>query len=344
MRATTVWLHFGMSDQVFSLSDVLDATDRRLRAGLTAAARVTPTGFHPLDTYLGGGLRAGELTLLGGPQGLGKTTMALQVLRNVVVSGGTGLYFSFEHDPATVLERFVAIEAAARHGVDAVQLRRVREAMESMDGHSGGLAERLSSTPGGAEAVDAVRKYAPRLHLHRASGGSTDLASIRSVVEAVVAESGAPPVVVVDYLQKVPVLDRPMSEEDRITTVAQGLKDLALERDVPVLAVVASDREGITSGRRMRVHHLRGAAVLAYEADVVLVINDKYDVVARHHLVFDVGNAERFRDSVVVTIEKNRTGIDRVDLEFRKRFEQGRFETEGCPVAEQLVDERVFVE
>jgi len=108
--------------------------------------------------------------------------------------------------------------------------------------------------------------------------------------------------------------------------------------------VVASDKEGIVSGRRMRVHHLRGAAALAYEADVVLVINDKYDVVARHHLVFDVGNAERFRDYVIVTIEKNRTGIDRVDLEFRKRFEQGRFETEGSAVSEQLVDERVFVE
>lgn len=333
-----------MSDQLFSLGDVLAATDRRLDAGLTAAARVTPTGFHPLDTYLSGGLRAGELTLLGGPQGLGKTTMALQMLRNVVVSGGTGLYFSFEHDPATVLERFVAIEAAARHGIDAVPLRRVREAMESLDGHTGRLVDRLASTPGGAEAVDAVEKYASRLHIHRASSGVTDLAAIKNAVNTVIAESGMPPVVVVDYLQKVPVLDHPLSEEDRITTVAQGLKDLALERDVAVFAVVASDKEGITSGRRMRVHHLRGAAALAYEADVVLVINDKYDVVARHHLVFDVGNAERFRDFAVVTIEKNRTGIDRVDLEFRKRFEQGRFETEGATVNEQLVDERVFVD
>jgi replicative DNA helicase len=333
-----------MADQTFSLSDVMAATDRRLDAGLTAAARVTPTGFHPLDTYLSGGLRAGELTLLGGPQGLGKTTMALQMLRNVVVSGGTALYFSFEHDPATVLERFIAIEAAARYGVDAVPLRRIREAMESLDGHSGGLADRLSSTPGGAEAVDAVERYAPRLHIHRASGGATDLATIKSVVNALIAESGTQPVVVVDYLQKVPVLDRPMGEEDRITTVAQGLKDLALERDVPVFAVVASDKEGISSGRRMRVHHLRGAASLAYEADVVLVINDKYDVVARHHLVFDVGNAERYRDFIVISIEKNRTGIDRIDLEFRKRFEQGRFDPEGSPVSEQLVDERVFVE
>jgi replicative DNA helicase len=333
-----------MSDQLFSLSDVLAATDRRLDAGLTAAARVTPTGFHPLDTYLGGGLRAGELSLLGGPQGLGKTTMALQMLRNVVVSGGTGIYVSFEHDPATVLERFIAIEAASRQGLDAVPLRRIREAMESLDGHSGGLADRLAKTPGGAEAVDAVATYASRLHIHRASGGVTDLASITSIVDAVISESGQAPLVVVDYLQKVPVLDRALSDEDRITVVGQGLKDLALDRDVPVFAVVASDKDGITGGRRMRVYHFRGAAALAYEADVVLVINDKFDVVARHHLVFDVGNAERFRDFAVISIEKNRTGIDRIDLEFRKRFEQGRFETEGSPVAEQLVDERVFVD
>ena len=45
-----------------------------------------------------------------------------------------------------------------------------------------------------------------------------------------------------------------------------------------------------------------------------------------------------------MTIEKNRNGLDRIDLEFRKRFEQGRFEPEGRSVAEQLVDERVYVE
>ena len=50
---------------------------------------------------------------------------------------------------------------------------------------------------------------------------------------------------------------------------------------------------------------------------------------ARHHLVYDVGNAERFRNWAVMSIEKNRTGLDQIDLEFRKRFEQGRFEPEG---------------
>ena len=83
---------------------------------------------------------------------------------------------------------------------------------------------------------------------------------------------------------------------------------------------------------------------MAYEPDVVLILNDKFDVVARHHLVYDLGNAERFRGWVVLTIEKNRGGLNGVDLEFRKRFEQSRFEVGGQRVDEQLVDERVFVE
>jgi replicative DNA helicase len=38
---------------------------------------------------------------------------------------------------------------------------------------------------------------------------------------------------------------------------------------------------------------MRGAAALAYEADVVLLLNEKFDVVARHHLVYDLGNIDR---------------------------------------------------
>jgi hypothetical protein len=98
------------------------------------------------------------------------------------------------------------------------------------------------------------------------------------------------------------------------------------------------------SGRRLRIHHLRGSASLAYEADVVLLMNDKHNVVARHHLVYDAGAAERYHDYIVVTVEKNRSGLDRIDMQFRKEFEQGRFDPEGSPVTEQLVDERVYAD
>lgn len=327
------------------LSEVLDTADSKLRQGESAAGRAWATGFDPLDSYLSGGVRSGELVLVGGPQGFGKTTWVLQALRNMVFEGGYGVYFSYEHDEYTVLERLLSLEAGLLYGAEAVGMRRIRAALEAVDGRgSQDLEDRLAETAGGREALQVVRQYAPRLFFARANGATTDLRAIAQRVEAITESVGEAPVVVIDYLQKVPVPDGPSFEEDRITMVAEGLKDLALRLQVPVVAIVAAERQGLGAGKRLRVHNLRGSSALAYEPDVILLMNDKFDVVVRHHLMFDVGNAERFRSWAVMTIEKNRSGLDKIDLEFQKHFEQGRFDTKGQLVSEQLVDERVFVE
>lgn len=332
------------SSSLQSLADVLDQADHRLQAGSHAAASIWPTGFELLDRNLGGGLRSGELILLSGPQGLGKTTWALQTARNVARSGRSVLFFSFEHDQQTVLIRLLALEAGLIAGVEAPNLARIRAAFEASDGQRGTVTERLAGTVGGVEAVKAVQGYADRLVVHRSTGSSTSLDVVREAVEEARHQTGQLPVVVVDYLQKVRVLGQQFAEDERVTTVVEGLKDLALDINIPVLAIVAADKEGIAQGKRMRVNNLRGSSALAYEADTVLILNNKFDVVARHHLVYDVGNAERFKHWVVLSIEKNRSGKDGIDMEFHKRFEQGRFEPEGQMVTEQLVDERVFVE
>jgi replicative DNA helicase len=321
-----------------SLSDVLTGADRTLRAGLSAAPRVWPTGFAALDTYVGGGLRAGELTLLGGPQGLGKTTFVLQAIRNIAAAGGTAIYFSFEHEEEMLLERLLSMEAAIAAGMDAMSIGALHKAMAA-DPSAASLSERLSKLVGGPQALAGVQDWGQRVLLRRC-GASTTMQDIAAAVESVTTDR---PVVVVDYLQKI-AGSTPGVEDERVTGVVQELKDLALRCELPVLSIVAADKEGIAEGRRLRIQHLRGSTALAYEADVVLIMNDKFDVVARHHLVYNVGNAERFRDWVVLTIEKNRSGLDRIDLEFEKRFTQGRFEPAGRVVNEQLVDERVFVE
>jgi hypothetical protein len=46
----------------------------------------------------------------------------------------------------------------------------------------------------------------------------------------------------------------------------------------------------------------------------------------------------------VLSIEKCRTGETGIDMEFYKRFDQSRFESDGHIVTEQLVDERVYTE
>ena len=327
-----------------SLSGVLEQADYRVRAGAPAATRVWPSGFEILDTHLSGGFRSGELVLLGGPQGLGKTTWALQVGRNVARTGRPVAYFCFEHDPQSLLEKLVALEAGEVGGYDAPDLRHVRTAFEARDRRSLGIAERLDEHSGGAEGVNRVRKYADSYHLHRSSGRSTGIDEITAVVEDIRETTGVGPLVIVDYLQKVHVPGGSQIEDERITLAVEGLKDLALDQHIPVLAISAGDKEGIASGRRMRPSHLRGSSALAYEADTVLILNNKFDVVARHHLVYDLGSAEKFRSWAVLSIEKNRSGVDKVDMEFRTRFDHSRFDQEGGLVTEQLVDERVFTE
>ena len=112
---------------------------------------------------------------------------------------------------------------------------------------------------------------------------------IAAAIDEVRERTGESPLVVVDYLQKVhsPIAD----QEERITAVTEGLKDLALDQDVPILAVVAADKEGLAAGKRMRVNNMRGSSALAYEADTVLLLNNKYDVVARHHLVYSTATS-----------------------------------------------------
>lgn len=333
--------HYGArnADRLTSLGNLIAETDATLRRGAPAGARVWPTGFGALDHALTGGIRSGELALIGGPHGQGKTTFAMQLVRNVIASGGTAVVFSYEHEGHTLLERLISLEAVTAT-LDGVPVTTVRRAFESAyDGAS--LAELLGGLPGGAEALATLTSYGNRLSIHESSGAATTLEEIQRVAYELAELHGQPPMVVVDYLQKVP-LDGEYVDAQRIAAVTERLKDTALDLGAPVVAIAAGEGESLGAGRRMRAHDLRGSSSLAYEADVVLILSDKADIVSREHLVYDLGNVERFHGWTIVTLEKNRHGRDRVDLEFAKDFEHGRFEPDGHAVSERLIDERVI--
>jgi hypothetical protein len=87
------------------------------------------------------------------------------------------------------------------------------------------------------------------------------------------------------------------------------------------------------------LHDLRDAYVTAYEADVILLLNDKETAVAPIHLSFDDKNVERFKRFTVFSVEKNRHGAAPIHLEFEKDFTTGRFLRPGAHVTERLLDE-----
>ncbi len=226
--------------------------------------------------------------------------------------------------------------------MSGVSLKRVREAFETRQRNEPKLEARLTGTEAGVEAVQELREYGRRLHLHRSKTSDTDVEAMKKVIETIREDTGQAPFVVVDSLQKVHLAGSGLlAEDDRATLVVEELKDLTLEAGVPILAIVAA---GPISGKRMRVKDLRGSSTVAVPADVVLILNDKFDVVARHHLVYNLASAERFKSWVILSIEKNSNGIDKVDLEFEKQFAQGRFDPNGGRVEEELLDDRIFVE
>ncbi len=65
----------------------------------------TGTGIGELDRVLGGGIVTGSLVLVGGDPGIGKSTLLLQVCRNLTQAGKHVLYISGEESPAQIRMR-----------------------------------------------------------------------------------------------------------------------------------------------------------------------------------------------------------------------------------------------
>ena len=110
---------------------------------------------------------------------------------------------------------------------------------------------------------------------------------------------------------------------------------------MPLISIVAADKEGLKASR-LRNHHLRGSSAINYEADIILILNEKYQIVAKVNIEFNPYQAQRFRDWVVATIEKNRGGTNAIDLEYQKYFEYSCFDPNGRTVMEKLIEERLY--
>ena len=94
----------------------------------------------------------------------------------------------------------------------------------------------------------------------------------------------------------------------------------------------------------MRLSDLRGSSALQYEADIGLILNNKFAIVSREHMVYNPSQAGEMRNWVVMSVEKNRAGRNAVDMEFLLDAAHFRMLTQGDFVRERLVDEKVILE
>ena len=339
-----------------TLAQVMNEANEEVVQGNLSDFIPIPTGFDPLDGLIGGGLRKTELVLIGGAQGIGKTIAGLQMARNIASRPDQyAFYLSYEHPETHLMNRLLCLESVnppeidTRNGTrikdlyDVIISQRARETIARDGGNYGGsLQTILREHPKTSMALARLSKYADRLILVKASPAVTTLKSIREMTARLVEATGGNLTIFVDYLQKVAIFpERANDENDKVTIIVEGLKDIALTYNVPIVAIVASDREGLKS-KRLHLFHLRGSSALDYECDIAIIMNNKYHILAKDHVSFNPYQAKQYRDWVVFTVEKNRAGRAMMDMEFQLHAPYFAFDPRGQQVQQQLIDDKII--
>lgn len=218
--------------------------------------RGVPTGFPDLDKILSG-FQKSDLIVLACRPSLGKTSLALDIARNVALRKEVPVgVFSLEMSTEQLIDRLLASEAH----IDLWKLRNGRLSEDEFPRLRDALS-RLSQAP-----------------LYIDDEATTNILQIRAKARRLQAERGLG-LIIVDYLQ----LIQPRAAFDsmvmQITEISRSLKTLAKELNVPVLALSQLSRSVEQRHPPVpRLSDLRDSGSIEQDADVVMFIyrEDRY--------------------------------------------------------------------
>jgi replicative DNA helicase len=243
-----------------------------------------PTGFPSVDTLLGGGPRRGDLVVLGGDDGSGKSALAMAMALRAASNEYDAALFSGELSTERLFERALAMEGRAR--VDDLRNGRLDEATRSAVG----------------AAALRLRDRAPLLSPLAPNG-------IAGLSDLLIPYLGLD-FIVVDPLQSLALGRQPQEEE--LAHAVRELKALAVRRQCAVLLVVHLSRS--VRGRpdpRPTLDDFGALGAVRHHADIVLGLyrEELYDAAK------DVDGAAELH------VLKNRNGPPGwADLFFYKRW------------------------
>lgn len=224
---------------------------RRGRRGLQGIA----TGLHDLD-WMTNGLQDGDFIVIAGRPSMGKTAVVMQIGEHAAIAEGKSVAaFSLEMSRDQMIERAVANIG----GVDGQHLRSGE--LDTVDWENFSAAN--------AKLHDA------RLFVDDVSG--LTLQKLRAKCKRIARKYGLD-LVIIDYigLMQGPGKDR----YERITEISGGIKSLAKELQVPIVALAQLNRQGAQrTNNRPLMSDLRDSGALEQDADVIVLMHreDYYD-------------------------------------------------------------------
>lgn len=233
------------------LATVFDQTlaDLEERPGTTLIG--TPTGFIDFDRMTHG-LNRGNLIIIAGRPGMGKTSFALNIAQHVAIREGKPVgIFSLEMSQNELALRILCSEAD-------IPFSRLR---------SGHLSQRQWS-----KVLQTVRAISAA-PLYIDDSPSPNLLEVASKARRLKAEKGLQ-LLILDYLQLMQAGGRFENRNLELAAISRSLKQLAKELEIPVIALSQLSRQPERRGRdhRPQLSDLRESGALEQDADLVVFI------------------------------------------------------------------------
>ena len=237
----------------YQMKDVVKNTFKMIETMYDKKAVITgvPSGFKDLDE-LTSGFQPGDLIIIGGRPGMGKTAFSLNIAQHVGIEMGEPVaFFSLEMSKEQVAMRLLSSLAM----VNSVALRKgfiTKKDWEKLTD----AAVRLSEAP-----------------IYIDDSSQISVLEIRAKARRLKMEKGRLSLIIIDYLQLMRGRTSYDIREQEIAEISRSLKAMAKELKVPVIALSQLNRSvEKTSDRKPTLANLRESGAIEQDADVIIFL------------------------------------------------------------------------
>ncbi len=266
----------------------------------TSSVTGVPTGFPDLDE-LTAGFQPGDLIIVAARPSMGKTAFTLNIAQHAAIAAQKPVaVFSLEMSKESLVQRILCAEGR----VDASRLRRGR-LLDDEYARLATAAGYLNTAPIYIDDTPAISVLETRAKARRLKADRPDLA-----------------MVIVDYLQLMQGPARSENRQQEVSEISRGLKALAKELNVPVVALSQLSRAVESRpDKRPMMSDLRESGAIEQDADVIMFL---YRPEYYYGPVDKDGNSLEGRAELIIGKQRN-GATGKVDLVFLKEYT--RFES-----------------
>ncbi|MFB6356188.1 MAG: replicative DNA helicase [bacterium] len=278
------------------VGDIIDETVEELDEAHEQDGVITglKTGFSNFDSMTSG-FQENQLVIMAARPGMGKTSLALTMTRNIGLSDQAPVaIFSLEMSKSALVKRLLSSESK----IPYKKLSSGKLSDSDFKRLSNAMA-RLNEAP-----------------IYLDDTPSLNVIDMKAKTRRLKSEHGLG-LAIVDYLQLMDNVGSPESREQELATISRGLKELAMELGIPVMALTQLNRQlEHRNDKRPKLSDLRGSGAIEQDADIVSFVYRDYVYTQKEE---DRGHAE-------LIIGKQRNGptgtINLSFIEDRMTFEE----------------------